>query len=58
MIIAITPPNSRSNLFSTCSVKCSVNVFYKAFFRSGGIKLVGSFFLATLLVVTMYDFQI
>ena len=58
MIIAITPPNSRSHFFSTCSLKCSVNVFDKAFFSSGGIKLVGSFFLATLLVLTMYDFQI
>ena len=42
------------------NVKFSVNIFDKGFFLFGsaGIKLVGSFFSATLLVVKMFDFQI
>ena len=39
------------------NVKCSVNVLDKDFFGSAGIKLDGSFFLATLLVVTKIDFE-
>ena len=63
MIIAICPLNFRSNFFSSqlfwkVSVKYFVNVFDKGFFVSAGIKLVASFFLATVLVVAMFDFQI
>ena len=63
MIIAISPPNSRSNFFLACNFKKLVlNVLLmfliRVFFVSAGIKLVVSFFLATLLVVAMFDFQI
>ena len=40
------------------SVICSVNVFDKGFFGSAGTKLVGSFLLATFIVVTIFGFQI
>ena len=63
MIIAITLPNSRSNFFSTCNCeKLVLNILLmfliRVFFGSAGIKFVGSFYLATLLVVAMFDFQI
>ena len=55
MIIAISPPNSWSNFLLACNYeKLVLNILLKI----SGIKLVGSFFLATLLDVAMSDFQI
>ena len=51
MIIAISPPNSWSNFLLACN-------YEKLVLKISGIKLVGSFFLATLLDVAMSDFQI
>ena len=51
MIIAISPPNFRSNFFLACNLEKLVLDFLlmfliRVFFGSAGIKLVGSFFLA------------
>ena len=61
--IAISSPNYTSNFFLTCK-KFVVSLLYvllmfliRFFFGSAGFKLVVSFFLATPLVVSMFDFE-